>query len=193
MWSGPVVPGRYRVAVATTPPPPSPLVVALVGMMGSGKSTVAAAVARRTGRRVVDLDHEVEVAAGRSIPELFAEGGEDDFRARELAVLRAVLDTDVPTVLATGGGVVTTAEARAALREGALVVWLDAPVDVLAARVGAGTDRPLLAGDPVRRLRVLDEARRGLYEEVADVVVDASTGTPDDVAARVVEALEVAV
>jgi shikimate kinase len=186
-------PGRYRVAVAPTSPPSTPLVVALVGMMGSGKSSVGAALAARTGRVLVDLDEAIEQAAGRSVAELFAEEGEAAFRTRELDALMSVLATRSATVVATGGGVVTIPEARAALSDGATVVWLDAPAEVLAERVGAGQGRPLLAGDPSARLRALDAERRPLYSAVADLVVDAADGSPDAVADRVLAALEVRV
>lgn len=159
--------------------------------MGSGKSTVGARVAARTGRAFVDLDQAVEAAAGRSIAEQFADDGEAAFRARELAALRSVLETEVPTVVATGGGIVTTEAARDALAERAHVVWLDAPPEVLALRVGGGDDRPLLAGDPTARLRELDAERRPLYAHLAHVVIDAAASDADLVAERVLDALEV--
>jgi shikimate kinase len=185
--------GRYRVAVAPTSPPPTPSVVALVGMMGSGKSSVGAALAARTGGVLVDLDEVVEHAAGRSIAELFADEGEPGFRVRELDALVSVLRTGQATIVATGGGVVTSPEARAVLADGATVVWLDAPVEVLAERVAGGEGRPLLAGDPLARLRALDAERRPLYSALADVIVDATVGAPDAVADRVLAALEVPV
>ncbi len=167
-------------------------VVALVGMMGSGKSAVASAVARRTGWALVDLDERIATSARRSIAELFAVDGEPNFRTIELDALRSVFDGEAPVVVATGGGIVTTAAGRRLLVDHATVVWLDASTDVLVERVGAGEGRPLLAEDPASTLRALAEERRELYAEVADVVVDANVDDVEVVAERVLSALGVA-
>jgi shikimate kinase len=145
--------------------------VALIGMMGAGKSVVARALALRLHTRAVDLDDEVVRDTGRSIPNLFAERGDAGFRDAETAALREVLGHDEPVVLATGGGVVLRADNVAVLRSRAVVVWLDSDVTTLAQRVGDGTGRPLLAGDPVGRLRVLDAERRPHYAAAAHLVV----------------------
>jgi shikimate kinase len=172
--------------------PPAGLIVALVGMMGSGKSAVGEAVARGTGRTFVDLDRRIEAAAGRTIGDLFATRGESGFREIEVDELRSALATSRPSVVATGGGVVTTAEARELLGL-ATVVWLDADIDTLVERVGDAADRPLLAGDPRGALEMLQVERRPLYAEVADIVVDVSTGTVDEVAGRVMGSIGVGV
>ena len=184
---------RYRGAVtpdadALAPAP----VVALVGMMGSGKSAVAAVVATRMGWRLVDLDEVIVANDGRSIPEIFAMEGEPGFRARELAALTAVLDDPGPMVIATGGGVVTSEAAREVLRRRATVVWLDAEVSVLAERVGSGDERPMLGADPRGALEALVDARRQHYADVARVVVDSGKGDVAIVAGRVLAALGVA-
>jgi shikimate kinase len=183
---------RYRGAVSDdSSRSPSAPVVALVGMMGSGKTSVAFHIGRRVGWRPVDLDDVISTTAGRSVPEIFASEGESAFREREVAALAAVLAEPGPMVLATGGGCVTTAAARAALRDHATVVWLDTPTSVLLKRVGAGDDRPLLGDDPAGSLAALITARRPLYAEVADVVVDAGEGDAAAVADRVLSALGV--
>lgn len=165
--------------------PPTDRHLALVGLMGAGKSTVGRRLAAAWGRDFVDLDDAVVAAAGRSIPELFAAEGEDGFRDRESAALRAALAGSAPVVVATGGGVVLRDENRALLADEAVVVWLDAEVGALAARVGDGTGRPLLADGPEERLRSLDAARRPLYEAVADLRVDTSDLGTDEVVAAV--------
>ena len=167
----------------------------LVGMMGSGKSTVGTALARRLGWRFVDLDEELCRTSGRSVPALFAEEGEAGFRRLEARGLAAVLDAgEGPTVVAAGGGVVVDAANRSLLRRTATVVWLRAEPSTLAARVGAGEGRPLLAGADAAGgtrevLAALAAARAPLYEEVADVTVEVDGLSADEVTAQVVEAL----
>ena len=188
---------RYRGPVQSddadsgTPGPTS--CIALVGAMGSGKSTVAAVLAARTGRRLVDLDEAIVADAGASIADIFATEGEAGFRERERRALAAALDLDEPLVVATGGGAVTDAGSRRLLVERAVVVWLVAAPDVLVSRIGDPSTRPLLAGDdPVGALRDIVDARRALYDEVADLRVDVTEATADEVAATVLDLLGVA-
>ncbi len=163
--------------------------LALVGLMGAGKSTVGRRLARAWGRAFVDLDDAIVAVAGRPIPELFAAEGEAGFRDRETAALRSALAEPTPVVVATGGGVVLRDENRALLGERSVVVWLDAEVEALAARVGDGVGRPLLADAPAERLRALDIARRPFYERVADLRIDTSGLGVDEVVAAVVAGL----
>ena len=145
-------------------------------MMGSGKSETGRELARLLGRGFVDCDELVAAEAGRSIPEIFEAEGEAGFRHRESKTLAGVLAGDEAAVIATGGGVVTVAGNRALLATAA-VCWLRARPEVLAARVGDGSGRPMLA--PVaggegagERLRRLLADREPLYSEVADIVVE---------------------
>ncbi|MDE3086619.1 MAG: shikimate kinase [Acidobacteriota bacterium] len=161
-------------------------------MMGSGKSTVGRLVARRLGWGFVDLDEELSRETGRSVPALFAEGGEAGFRHMEARCLAAVLADEArgPAVVAAGGGVVGDPANRSLLRRAATVVWLRAEVATLEARVGDGAGRPLLAGAddaPGRRraLEALAAGRAPLYGEVADVTVDVDGLSAGEVAARV--------
>jgi shikimate kinase len=143
--------------------------------MGSGKTTVGRRVAKLLARDFVDADEALEEATGRSIAEIFGEDGEDAFRALELQVLHDLLARPAPTVIAAGGGVVVREEARDRLRgRDVTVVWLDATPAFLASRIETKAHRPLLAGaEPPRAvLERLDAARRPLYAEVADIVVD---------------------
>ncbi|MFY7696764.1 MAG: shikimate kinase, partial [Cyanobium sp.] len=137
----------------------------LVGMMGAGKSAVGRPLAQSLGYRFLDADTTLEETAGRSIPEIFADAGEEGFRALESAVLNELACWH-SLVVATGGGVVTRPENWGHLRQG-VVIWLDAPEAVLLERLqGDPTPRPLLAdADPAGRLRDLLVARRPLYAQ----------------------------
>jgi shikimate kinase len=160
----------------------------LVGMMGAGKSSVGRPLAEALGYRFLDADTALEQAAGRAIPEIFASDGEEGFRELETAVLDGIAAWH-SLVVATGGGVVTRPVNWGHLRQG-VVIWLDAPEDLLLRRLRAdSTARPLLAqADPAARLAALLEARRPLYAQ-ADLTVAQGEEPPALVAARVLEAL----
>jgi shikimate kinase len=144
----------------------------LVGLMGSGKSTVARIVAERLGRRVVDSDAVIESATGRTVRQIFIDDGEDAFRALETAALLDALASPVPAVIAAAGGVVLRDENRTALKNSsAKVVWLCATPALLIERVTSGAHRPLLDDDPAGTLQRMHETRDPLYREVADVIV----------------------
>jgi shikimate kinase len=151
-------------------PPDQHLV--LVGLMGSGKTTVSRVVAERLGRRVVDSDAVIEEATGRTVREIFADDGEDAFRSLETAALLDALSSAEPLVIAAAGGVVLREENRRALREAdAKVVWLCASPALLLERVGSGVHRPLLDADPAGTLQRMHDEREALYREVADAIV----------------------
>ena len=159
----------------------------LVGMMGSGKSTVGRLVAARLGYRFLDLDELIEKISGLSIPQIFAERGEVVFRELETQVLMQVAPY-TRVVVSTGGGVVLTPRNWGHLRHG-VVVWLDAPVETLTRRAlqNPGT-RPLLTGaDPQAKLAQLLEERKPLYTQ-ADIRVEAQ-GPPAAVAEAVLTRL----
>ncbi|WP_296598626.1 shikimate kinase [Phenylobacterium sp.] len=145
--------------------------IALVGLMGVGKSSVGRRLANALGLPFRDADAEVEAAAGRTIPEIFAELGEPAFRDGERRVIGRLLEGP-PHVLATGGGAFMNPETRALIKEHAISVWLKADLDVLARRVGRKDSRPLLTGkDPMDVLKAQAEARYPIYAE-ADIVVE---------------------
>ena len=148
----------------------------LVGLMGSGKSTVGAACAQRLGRPFVDTDDLVVANVGMSVEEIFRRG-EDHFRTLERQVIADASASPEPLVIATGGGAIVDADNRRRLRDSGVVVWLRAPTEVLAARVGTDPARPLVAGDPEGALARLGAARQDAYSATADRVVD--TGDRD--------------
>jgi shikimate kinase len=164
----------------------TPLVV-LVGPPGAGKSTVGPLVAQRRGVGFRDTDADVEAAAGESISDIFIGRGEAAFRELEREAVRQAL-SDHNGVLALGGGAVVDVDMRAALAEHH-VIFLDVGLADATARVGMNRDRPLLLGSPRAQLRVMLEARRVLYDEVATVTISTDGLTPDEVAAAVEEAL----
>jgi len=162
--------------------------LALVGLMGAGKTTVGEICAARLGRRFVDSDDLVEAAAGMTVAEVFAAEGEAGFRARERVALADASASPEALVLATGGGAVLDGDNRRVLRDAGLVVWLRAPPTVLAARVAGQDARPLLSADPVVTLARLDVVRAGAYEAAAHLVMDTEGHTVDEVADAVLEA-----
>lgn len=158
--------------------------IALVGMMGAGKSTVGRALARRFGLSFVDLDREIEVLAKRSIPEIFQEQGPRAFRALEYQALAQVLDRPRPGVLATGGGVLTHEASAKRLKARAYTVYLEVELSQLVRRLSssrARAARPLL---PKRqdalsqRLESLFLERRSRYQ-ASDLTVDASASVAE--------------
>jgi len=158
----------------------------LIGLSGSGKSTVARLVATRLGWDCADTDLLVEQAAGRSVAELFAEEGEAQFRYREQVALEQVSRLE-QVVVATGGGAPTTPPNRDAIGRG-FVVWLAVSPEKAASRLNSNPDtedRPLLLGDTRARLQQLLDARRSIYE-LADAAVDVESLTPQQAADEIV-------
>ncbi len=159
--------------------------VALIGMMGSGKSTVGFWLARMEGLRFVDLDAAIEEHQGRSVVEIFEAGGETLFRDVEQELLADFLASPQPLLLSCGGGAVLRAENRAVLRTRAWVCWLRAGIETLGRRVRTGTNRPLLGEDPTTDLIEINQARAELYAETAHTVIDVDNMNTSQVAERI--------
>jgi shikimate kinase len=150
--------------------------IALVGLMGVGKSSVGRRLATALGLPFRDADHEIELAAGRSVSDIFTERGEAEFRAGERRVIGRLLDE--PThILATGGGAFVQPDTRALIKARALSVWLKADIEVLARRVARKANRPLLIGrDPLELLTAHARDRYPFYSE-AHLTVEGGDGS----------------
>lgn len=152
---------------------PGPRHVVLVGLMGSGKSTVGKRVGRLLDRPFVDADDELAERSGRTVAEWFAEDGEEGFRAAEADLVADLLGSTVPTVVAAGGGLVVTERARRLLvTADATVVYLHAEPAFLATRTKPKPHRPLLGDDIAGTMSRLYDERDAWYREVADALVE---------------------
>ena len=146
--------------------------LSLVGMMGSGKTTVGRILAQQLGIAFVDTDARIVAEHGCTVAEIFRHAGEAEFRALETRQIEACLAAPERSVISLGGGAVLADRNRELLRAHSVVVWLRASVPTLLARVGTGTNRPLIADDPVGRITRIDLERRDLYAATAHVVID---------------------
>ena len=165
-----------------------PRSVVLIGLMGAGKTAVGRRLANRLDLAFIDADSEIEVAAGASISEIFAEHGEAYFRQGERKVIARLLENG-PQVLATGGGAYMNPDTRANIKAHGLSVWLKADIKVLMKRVGRRDNRPLLAaGDPEKVMKKLMEERYPIYAE-ADVTVESRDVPHDVIVGAVIDAL----
>ncbi|HZB41393.1 MAG TPA: shikimate kinase [Ilumatobacter sp.] len=158
----------------------------LVGLMGVGKSTVGAVLARRLQRQLVDSDLRIEALTGRTVKQILDADGVAEMRHCEAAALFDALADDEPRVIAAAAGVVLDAENRERLNAAdAEVVWLTADPEVLAPRTSARGHRPFLDDDAVGTLRRMQDEREPLYREVADRIVPVDGLTPDEIADRI--------
>jgi shikimate kinase len=167
----------------------APRTIALVGLMGAGKSSIGRRLAQALALPFRDADAEIEAAAGASIEEIFARDGEAVFRNGERRVIARLLDGPAQ-ILATGGGAFMDPETRNLIRQRAISVWLRADLETLLVRVGRRNNRPLLKnGDPRTVLTRLINERYPIYAE-ADITVDTVDGPPEATLAKVIEALD---
>ncbi|MDP1977738.1 bifunctional shikimate kinase/3-dehydroquinate synthase AroKB [Undibacterium sp.] len=145
--------------------------------MGSGKTTVGRALAKKLNKRFIDTDHEIEARTGVSIPVIFEIEGEASFRQREADVIRDLTEQE-NIVLATGGGAVLNADSRKYLHERGIVIYLRAGINSILQRTRHDKNRPLLrTADPRKKLEELESQRAPLYQEVAHVSIE--TGRPN--------------
>jgi shikimate kinase len=161
----------------------------LVGLMGAGKSTVGRRLAQKLGLPFLDADHEIEAAAGMTIPDIFSIYGEEYFRDGERRVIARLLQ-EGPMVLATGGGAFMSAETRAGIAELGISIWLRADLEVLMRRVRKRSNRPLLQNaDPEGTMRRLMDLRHPVYAQ-ADLTVESHETPHDRVVIEIMKALE---
>ena len=162
--------------------------IVLVGLMGAGKSKIGRRLAARLNLPFFDSDHEIEMSAGESIEEIFANRGERVFRDGERRVIARLLAQPVH-VLATGGGAFMDEMTRAVIERRGVSLWLRADLDVLVSRVSRRSDRPLLkVGDARMILGELIEQRYPVYAE-ANVMIESGEGSPELTVTRAIAAL----
>jgi shikimate kinase len=173
-----------RLAQGITPP----RTVALVGLMGAGKTTVGRRLAHALALQFIDADEAISTAAGRSIEDIFAERGECEFRRGERQVIARLLAGPVH-VLATGGGAFINPDTRTLMKTQAITIWLRAPLDVLIKRVMKRDHRPLLKeDDPEAVMQRLMDERYPIYAE-ADLTVDTANTPHHTAVATILAAL----
>ena len=167
-----------------------PRSIVLIGLMGAGKTAVGRRLANRLEMPFIDADTEIEVAAGATVSEIFAEYGESYFRQGERKVIARLLEAG-PQVLATGGGAYMNADTRAAIKAHGLSVWLKADIKVLLKRVGRRGSRPLLAGgDAEGVMKKLMDERYPIYAE-ADITVESRDVPHETIVSAVIDALAI--
>ena len=163
--------------------------IILTGLMGVGKTSVGRRLAARLGLPFFDADAEMEIAAGRSVADIFEDFGEPAFRDGERKVIARLLD-GTPRVIATGGGAFMAEETRALIKQNAISIWLRADIDTLVDRTSRRDTRPLLKkGNPREVLTRLAEIREPVYAE-ADMEVESNTGPRDETVDRIMETLD---
>jgi shikimate kinase len=164
--------------------------IVLVGMMGAGKSSVGACLRRRTGLGLIDTDEIVASKLGMSIPEIFTRCGEEKFRKAETEALRC-MQTEEQMIIVTGGGIVLHEENVEILRSQAVIVWLDGDEEALFARASRKKNRPLLqTKNPRKAFSEILRSRRPLYANTADIRVDTSVLTDEEVAVAILAKLK---
>jgi shikimate kinase len=162
--------------------------IVLVGLMGAGKTTVGRTLAKRLQLDFIDVDEEIERAAGLTVTEIFERYGETHFRKQENRVIAELLEGP-PKVIATGGGAFADEATRALILQRCFAVWLRADIETLVERVARQKDRPLLKGrDAWEALTALSRERAPDYAQ-AHLKVESDGLTPEQTADRIIEAL----
>lgn len=178
-------------SLPSTPGQPAPCII-LIGIMGSGKTTIGKEISRILGAPLLDTDSIIESREGTTINNIFASRGENHFRDLETQLIRDISSKDTPSVISTGGGIVIRPENRELLRKLGFVVWINADIDVLFERVARHSHRPLLhTPDPQKTLSDLLETRSPWYRESAHMTVDTSNLTIPETVAGIVESARV--
>ncbi len=161
--------------------------IILIGFMGTGKSTIGRQLSLSLGYPLIDTDHLIEERAGKSIPEIFAQEGEDAFRDTETNTLRSLAES-TNHIISTGGGIIGRAENREILQELGYVVWLVASPEEILARTSRNSNRPLLNNqDPAGTIRKLLTQRMPLYEAASHLAIETDQLSFDEVVTGIVE------
>lgn len=164
--------------------------VILIGPMGSGKTTIGSLLAEKLGLNFRDTDHLIEEQEGKTVSQIFLDQGEDAFRVIEKRVLREELLTD-GTVLSLGGGAPISIDAQSALRAIAShIIFLDISLSTVAPRIGFNRDRPLLLNNPRGQWQTLMEARRPIYEAIADATINVDDKSEEEIVTIALSSLE---
>jgi shikimate kinase len=164
--------------------------VILIGPMGSGKTTIGSLLAQRLGLNFRDTDHLIEEQEGKTVSQIFLDQGEDAFRVIEKRVLREELLTD-GTVLSLGGGAPISIDAQSALRAiSSHIIFLDISLSTVAPRIGFNRDRPLLLNNPRGQWQTLMEARRPIYEAIADATINVDDKSEEEIVTIALSSLE---
>ncbi len=166
--------------------------ILLIGLMGTGKTTVGRRVADMLGFQFIDTDHLIMDQAQCSIPEIFAREGESGFRLRESAVLRSLLGHR-HCIIATGGGIITQARNRPLLCHLGFITWLEASPELLARRTANNNDRPLLRGEepPLAKLQRLHAERKPIYKDLADLRIQTDELSQEESAYGIAESARI--
>ena len=163
--------------------------VILIGPMGSGKTTIGSLLAEKLGLSFRDTDHLIEEQEEKTVSQIFLDQGEDAFRAIEKRVLREELLTD-GTVLSLGGGAPISIDAQSALRAIAShIIFLDISLSTVAPRIGFNRDRPLLLNNLRGQWQTLMEARRPIYEAIADATINVDDKSEEEIVTIVLSSL----
>jgi shikimate kinase len=158
--------------------------------MGSGKTTIGSLLAEKLGLTFRDTDHLIEEREEKPVSQIFLDQGEDAFRAIEKRVLRDELLTD-GTVLSLGGGAPISIDAQSALRAiSSYIIFLDISLSTVVPRIGFNRDRPLLLNNPRGQWQTLMEARRPIYEALADVTINVDDKSEEEIVTIALSSLE---
>jgi len=164
--------------------------VILIGPMGSGKTTIGSLLAEKLGLAFRDTDHLIEEREEKPVSQIFLDQGEDAFRAIEKRVLMDELLTD-GTVLSLGGGAPISIDAQSALRAtSSYIIFLDISLSTVVPRIGFNRDRPLLLNNPRGQWQTLMEARRPIYEALADVTINVDDKSEEEIVTIALSSLE---
>lgn len=170
----------------------SPSNLILIGIMGSGKTSIGKEISRSIGLPLIDTDAIIEEQAATTINNIFAEHGEDHFRNLETELIRSLASLPAPHIISTGGGIVIRPENRDLLKKLGYVIWLNADIDVLFERVQRHSHRPLLhTPDPKGTLQNLMDQRMSWYNDSAHLAIDTSNLTIEEIAIGIIESARV--